>query len=40
MTIPASHRPAREWLLLILALLIVGGVGRSALAIPGRHGIA
>ena len=26
MTIPASHRPAREWLLLILALLIVGGV--------------
>ena len=26
MTIPASHRPAREWLLLLLALLIVGGV--------------
>jgi biopolymer transport protein ExbB/TolQ len=26
MTIPASHRPAREWLLLILALLIVGGI--------------
>lgn len=25
MSIPASHRPAREWLLLILALLIVGG---------------
>jgi biopolymer transport protein ExbB/TolQ len=26
MTIPASHRPAREWFLLVLALLIVGGV--------------
>lgn len=26
MSIPASHRPAREWLLLILALLIVGGI--------------
>ena len=26
MSIPASHRPAREWLLLILALLVVGGV--------------
>jgi biopolymer transport protein ExbB/TolQ len=26
MTIPASHRPAREWLLLALALLLVGGV--------------
>jgi biopolymer transport protein ExbB/TolQ len=26
MTIPTSHRPAREWLLLILALLLVGGV--------------
>jgi biopolymer transport protein ExbB/TolQ len=26
MSIPASHRPAREWLLLILALLLVGGV--------------
>jgi hypothetical protein len=26
MTIPASHRPAREWLLLVLALLLVGGV--------------
>lgn len=26
MSIPASHRPAREWLLLILALAIVGGV--------------
>src|SRR5262245_3935904 len=25
MSIPVSHRPAREWLLLILALLIVGG---------------
>jgi hypothetical protein len=25
MTIPASHRPAREWLLLVLALLLVGG---------------
>jgi biopolymer transport protein ExbB/TolQ len=25
MSIPASHRPVREWLLLILALLIVGG---------------
>jgi biopolymer transport protein ExbB/TolQ len=25
MSIPASHRPAREWLLLILALLLVGG---------------
>jgi hypothetical protein len=26
MSIPASHRPAREWLLLVLALLVVGGV--------------
>lgn len=26
MSIPASHRPAREWLLLILALLIVAGI--------------
>jgi len=26
MSIPASHRPAREWLLLGLALLLVGGV--------------
>src|SRR5271155_5626152 len=26
MSIPTSHRPAREWLLLILALLLVGGV--------------
>src|SRR5262245_56379026 len=26
MTIPASHRPAREWFLLVLALLIVGGI--------------
>lgn len=26
MSIPASHRPAREWVLLVLALLIVGGV--------------
>jgi biopolymer transport protein ExbB/TolQ len=26
MSIPASHRPAREWLLLILALLLVGGI--------------
>jgi hypothetical protein len=25
MSIPASHRPAREWLLLIVALVIVGG---------------
>ena len=25
MSIPSSHRPAREWFLLILALLIVGG---------------
>jgi biopolymer transport protein ExbB/TolQ len=25
MTTPASHRPAREWLLLVLALLVVGG---------------
>lgn len=25
MTIPASHRPAREWLLLVLALVLVGG---------------
>jgi biopolymer transport protein ExbB/TolQ len=25
MSIPASHRPAREWLLLVLALVIVGG---------------
>lgn len=26
MTIPASHRPAREWFLLVVALLIVGGI--------------
>ena len=26
MTIPASSRPAREWLLLIIALLVVGGI--------------
>lgn len=26
MTIPASHRPAREWLLLVVALGVVGGV--------------
>ena len=26
MTIPASHRPAREWFLLVLALLLVAGV--------------
>lgn len=26
MSIPASHRPAREWLLLVLALVVVGGV--------------
>lgn len=26
MSIPASHRPAREWLLLVLALLLVGGI--------------
>lgn len=26
MSIPASHRPAREWLLLLLALVIVGGI--------------
>ena len=26
MSIPTSHRPAREWLLLILALALVGGV--------------
>ena len=26
MSIPASHRPAREWLLLIVALLVVGGI--------------
>src|SRR6478735_1793850 len=26
MTIPASHRPAREWLLLLLALAIVAGI--------------
>jgi biopolymer transport protein ExbB/TolQ len=26
MSIPASHRPAREWLLLVLALLVVGGI--------------
>jgi biopolymer transport protein ExbB/TolQ len=25
MSIPVSHRPAREWLLLVLALVIVGG---------------
>jgi biopolymer transport protein ExbB/TolQ len=25
MTIPASHRPAREWLLLLVAVLVVGG---------------
>lgn len=26
MAIPSSHRPSREWVLLILALLIVGGI--------------
>ncbi len=26
MSIPASHRPAREWLWLVVALLVVGGV--------------
>lgn len=26
MSIPSSHRPAREWLLLILAVLVVGGI--------------
>jgi len=26
MTIPASHRPSREWFLLVVALLIVGGI--------------
>ena len=26
MSIPASHRPAREWLLLFLALAVVGGI--------------
>ncbi|MGL6096973.1 MAG: MotA/TolQ/ExbB proton channel family protein [Fimbriiglobus sp.] len=26
MSIPTSHRPAREWLLLVFALLIVGGI--------------
>ena len=26
MSIPTSHRPAREWLLLVLALAIVAGV--------------
>src|SRR5437016_1494746 len=26
MSIPLSHRPAREWFLLILALLLVGGI--------------
>jgi hypothetical protein len=25
MSIPASHRPAREWVLLLLAILVVGG---------------
>ena len=30
MSIPTSHRPAREWLLLILALLIVGGIAIPA----------
>ena len=37
MSIPASHRPAREWFLLILALLIVGGatVPLWRLANPG-----
>ncbi len=25
MSIPASHRPAREWLLLLLAIVVVGG---------------
>ena len=25
MSIPASHRPSREWFLLILALAVVGG---------------
>ena len=32
MSIPASHRPAREWLLLVLALALVGGV-----AVPLWH---
>jgi hypothetical protein len=26
MSIPASHRPAREWLLLVLAVAVVGGI--------------
>lgn len=26
MSLPTSHRPAREWLLLILALVLVGGI--------------
>jgi biopolymer transport protein ExbB/TolQ len=26
MTIPASHRPSRDWFLLVVALLIVGGI--------------
>ncbi len=26
MSIPTSHRPAREWLLLVLALVLVAGV--------------
>src|SRR5687768_9403707 len=30
MSIPSSHRPAREWFLLILALLIVGGIAIPA----------
>ena len=30
MSIPSSHRPAREWFLLILALLIVGGIAVPA----------
>src|SRR5262245_44824439 len=30
MSIPSSHRPAREWFLLILALLLVGGIAIPA----------
>ena len=40
MTIPASHRPAREWLLLVLALLLVGGVVDSVVAVLRRRGVA
>src|SRR5262249_49601733 len=36
MSIPASHRPAREWLLLILALLVVGGVAAPLWPPTGR----